>query len=1314
MMATQKRVMRLDRFSMKWKLAIGATALSIVLIWIVSLMQAHYLQEDLRESIAAQQFTLVREVAHEVDAKLNSSLLALERSAATMPESILDDPARFRDHYASRPAMLILFDDLILIGIDGIVQSDFPKVPGRVGVSVVDRKFFIDLLANNRPVIGEPVLSKVLKEPIVSMAAPIRYADGRLRGMLVGTIRLQADNFLGHMSDAKVGATGYFLILTSGSRPVYVVHPDKSRILKERPENANPSTTRALGGFEGTLEDTNSKGLHALFSYRHISSTGWLVTSVLPIAEAYAPVERARQRTAAVAILLALVVTPILWLCVWRLFAPLTLLLSSINALRSMRGERPAGSTRRDEFSRLQHAFDQLMAEREDAEKRLRHSEYLIRNTTDNLPALVCYIDRHHCFRFNNKTYEKWLKKPLAEITGKPVEAVYGSTIYPRLKSHLDRALDGETVKFDVDFRGRDGRLHFVQGTYRPEFDESGVVQGVFGLISDVTLLKEAEARLAREHDHLAAIIRGTNAGTWEWNIASGEARVNARWGEILGYTLDELAPVTIDTWISRTHPVDRKVVSRHLREHFSGEREHHEFEARMRHKDGSWIWVLGYGQVSERDAAQRPLMMHGVHLDISARKRAEEALRFSQRALQRTSDVAGVGGWEIDLATQEITWSDETCRLHDVEPGHRPDMERAIAFYEPEARPLVEHAVQQGIDQGTPWDLELPLRSATGRRFWARVVGAAEFENGVAVRLVGAFQDVTARKSIEHQLVENRQLLQTTLDSIGDAVITTDIHGFVRWLNPVAERMTGWTKDEASGQPLARVFVILNEETRMAAPDPVAACISQGKIVGLANKTLLLSRNGDEFAIEDSASPIVDPSGDLHGVVLVFHDVSEQRRLSHEMTHRATHDPLTGLVNRAEFEARLDRLARALQFDDRGNSLLFIDLDQFKIVNDACGHTAGDQLLKQVSGLMRDCVRGRDTVARLGGDEFGIILEHCNVAQAEQIAQKLCDLMEDFRFTHDGRRFRVGTSIGLVPFDTRWRTVAAAMQAADAACYAAKDAGRNRVHLWVDSDAGLAARHGDMQWVSRLELALDENRFELYGQRIEAIDGASSGLHCEVLLRLVEPDGTLVLPGVFLPAAERFHLATRIDRWVVQQVFSQMESDPDFEEQIGMIAINLSGHSIGDRAFHRTVIEQIRAASFDVRKLCFEITETVAVTNFADAKKFIDEVRAMGVKVSLDDFGAGASSFGYLKHLPVDFLKIDGQFITDLLDDALDDAAVRCFREVARVVGVVTIAEFVERQEIRELLGAIGIDMAQGYLIHRPEPLRSLTPHFA
>jgi EAL domain-containing protein (putative c-di-GMP-specific phosphodiesterase class I) len=318
---------------------------------------------------------------------------------------------------------------------------------------------------------------------------------------------------------------------------------------------------------------------------------------------------------------------------------------------------------------------------------------------------------------------------------------------------------------------------------------------------------------------------------------------------------------------------------------------------------------------------------------------------------------------------------------------------------------------------------------------------------------------------------------------------------------------------------------------------------------------------------------------------------------------------------------------------------------------------------------------------------------------------------MEEFRFQHDGRRYRVGASIGLVPVDHRWSTTSAILQAADTSCYAAKEAGRNRVHAWFDTDQAMRARQGQMQWVSRIEQALDENHFELYAQRIVPVSQNAQGLHCEVLLRLREADGAIIGPGAFLPAVERFHMASRVDRWVIRHVFDHLTDCGAAAQGVELIALNLSGQSIGDRAFLREITQWIHDAHFDVRKICFEITETAAITNLVDAKAFIEEVRGMGVKVALDDFGAGASSFGYLKNLPVDFLKIDGHFITGLLDDALDNAAVRCFHEISRVVGVQTIAEFVERKEVLDALGVIGIDYAQGYLMHRPEPLSVVVP---
>ena len=841
------------------------------------------------------------------------------------------------------------------------------------------------------------------------------------------------------------------------------------------------------------------------------------------------------------------------------------------------------------------------------------------------------------------------------------------------------------------------------------ERDGTGQPLRSMTVMQNVTQRLLAERALSNERVRLASIIEGTGAGTWEWNFQTGEARFNEPWAAMVGYSLSELAPTSVQTWLGLSHPEDllhsREVLDRHL----SGELPSYTCEARMRHRDGRWVWVLSRGRVLTWTPDGKPEWLFGTHLDINERRLQDEALRKSEQLLNRTGQVAGVGGWELDLATGALIWSTQTRRIHGVAPDYVPVLSEAINFYAPEARPLIQAAVEQAMAAGEGWDLELPLIQATGQRIWVRAVGAAEFDGGQPARLVGTFQDITAIRTVTAELAAQHELLRVTLHSIGDAVITTDATGAVTWLNPVAERMTGWLNREAKGRPVGQVFHIVNEETRAPTENPVAICLQQGKLAGLANHTVLISRNGEEFGIEDSAAPILNDRGDLLGVVLVFHDVTEQRRLSGEMSYRATHDALTGLVNRAEFETRLRRTLHKAHEDRSEHALLFIDLDQFKLVNDACGHSVGDQLLQQVAKLLNEAVRARDTLARLGGDEFAVILEHCSAEQALRVGQKICDRMDDFRFMHDERRFRIGTSIGLVPVDKRWGTTAALMQAADTSCYAAKEAGRNRVHAWFDTDQAMRARHGEMQWAARLEQALDENRFALYAQRIEALGANSHGLYAEVLLRMIDSDGSLVQPGAFLPAAERFHFATHIDRWVLRRAIDTLRSLADLSA-IGTLCVNLSGQSIGDRAFHRQAIDILKEAGTEVcRRLCLEITETAAVTNMADANVFIDQVRALGVRIALDDFGAGASSFGYLKNLKVDLIKIDGQFIRNLIDNPLDAAAVRCCVDVARVVGVKTVAEFVDRTEVLDRVREIGIDFAQGYLLHRPEPIEAV-----
>jgi diguanylate cyclase (GGDEF)-like protein/PAS domain S-box-containing protein len=574
---------------------------------------------------------------------------------------------------------------------------------------------------------------------------------------------------------------------------------------------------------------------------------------------------------------------------------------------------------------------------------------------------------------------------------------------------------------------------------------------------------------------------------------------------------------------------------------------------------------------------------------------------------------------------------------------------------------------------------------------------------------MLGVNWDVTSLRSLTSELAEKHELLHVTLQSIDDAVITADTDGLVTWLNPSAEKLTGWSCADALNKPLEMIYRIVHEQTRFHLDNPATECLRFGKRVGQNRNTVLLSQAGVEYGIEDSAAPICDAEKQMLGVVLVFRDVTEQRRLTSEMTYRATHDELTDVLNRSEFEARLEQCLYSVHREPGRHALLFIDLDQFKLVNDACGHTAGDQLLQQMAGLLTQSLREGDTLARLGGDEFGVILHHCSARMGKDIAQDICDRMDDFRFSYGERRFRIGTSIGLVPLDSRWDNTAAIMQAADTSCYAAKEAGRNRVHVWFDTDKEMRDRRGHMQWATRLEQSLDEGRFELYAQRLESLHQPGVLLDAEVLLRLRDDTGAIILPGAFLPAAERFHLATRIDRWVLQQSILTLAGTEDLS-RIGKLWINLSGQSIGDRVFHKDAIQMLRSAGHAIcERICLEITETAAVTNIADAANFIGNLRELGVNTALDDFGAGASSFGYLKSLKVDMLKIDGQFITRVLEDPLDEAAVRCFVDVANVVGLQTVAEHVQSAEVLERLREIGVDYAQGFLLHEPEPIDQL-----
>ena len=609
-------------------------------------------------------------------------------------------------------------------------------------------------------------------------------------------------------------------------------------------------------------------------------------------------------------------------------------------------------------------------------------------------------------------------------------------------------------------------------------------------------------------------------------------------------------------------------------------------------------------------------------------------------------------------------------------------------------------------------------------------------------VSFIVVARDITVRRQAQQSLLLEKERLRVTLHSIGDGVITTDIHGVVTYLNPVAEHLTGWSSLEAEGQRIGTVFQIVHQKTGYLAPSPVDFVLSTGSVGGLANDTMLLRRNGSQVAIEDSASAIRDSEGTIVGVVLVFHDVSHAREIALQMSHQATHDVLTDLINRREFEHQVLTTLSGEGLQDKGHVLLYLDLDQFKVVNDTSGHIAGDELLRQVASVLRSKLRDHDQLARLGGDEFGVLLRNCPVDAGMRIADSLRQAIGELGFSWNDRPHAIGASIGVVPF-MAGGSLTDLLSAADAACYVAKDKGRDRIHLHQVDDADIVQRAAEMDWASRIRAALAEDRFVLFGQQIVPIaahdtpahldQGASKQArlqdgsrevardpspHYEVLVRMLDEAGELVPPMAFIPAAERYGLMPAIDRWVLEASLACLSATCDNLHMGTKLSINLSGKTLGDDTFIEFVEAAFRRHRIAYPQVCFEITETAAIANLAQAGQFINWFRQHGCQFALDDFGSGMSSFGYLKHLRVDSIKIDGGFVKDLLDDAVDEAMVVAINNIGHALGLQTVAEFVEHDAILTRLQQLGVDHVQGYGVHVPQRLRSLlgvtsvTPH--
>ena len=817
---------------------------------------------------------------------------------------------------------------------------------------------------------------------------------------------------------------------------------------------------------------------------------------------------------------------------------------------------------------------------------------------------------------------------------------------------------------------------------------------------------------LERDNDRLERELRAyqsyfghaqhiADLGSWELDLRSGELiwsdEAYAMFGIDYGKKLSKQLVLSNIYWEDRQPYI--RALEDALRQRRSLDR-----EFRVLLPDGD-LRVLHDTAELMLDEEGQPERMLGVMCDISGRVNAEKKSENASLEFNRIMNSMQDSYYRADPAgrlTQVyrsmenlLGYSQEECM------GMRIADLYAVASH---GQSFLQDLHIQG---GSLHNYEIQMLHKNGKRVW--VSANAQFirdEKGNTIGIEGTVRDISELRQAREALHQEKELALVTLQSIGDGVITTDATGRIQYLNPSAEKLLGIETEQAMAQHYREVLKLVDEMSGESLDDLVQLCLGLDAGAAHAGEGVLLREDGSRYHLKVTVAPMHDHYGLVVGAVLVLHDITEVMGMARQLSYQASHDMLTGLYNRRVFEKRVDEAIRGAYEKQDSHALLYMDLDQFKVVNDTCGHKAGDELLQQLATLMREKVRDSDILARLGGDEFGLLLEHCPLSKAEAIAESLRSAIRDFRFIWEDKAFDVGVSIGVVAIESNSGNMAYVLAAADAACYIAKDNGRNRLHVYQPDDEAIVQHHGQMQWVHRLASAFDSDSFELHAQPIAHVAGDRVVSHYEILLRMRDESGKIIPPGAFIPAAERYNMMPTVDRWVIRRTLEMLR---DAQGQLAFppveCAINLSGQSLTDDHFLEYVVDLFDETGVPCENISFEVTETAAVANLSRATRFIRILRGMGCSFALDDFGAGLSSFGYLKSLPIDYLKIDGGFVRDMVRDPVNRAMVESINEIGHIMGLKTIGEYAEDESVLLALEKARVDFAQGYGIGAARP---------
>lgn len=944
--------------------------------------------------------------------------------------------------------------------------------------------------------------------------------------------------------------------------------------------------------------------------------------------------------------------------------------------------------------------------ERKQAEEKLQASEKQLKEAQR--------ISKLGFWNWDIKNNKLFWSDELYRIVGfkkKGFEATFEAfldMVHPEDKVYMQERVnktlnDGADYNFDHRIVLPDGEIRYLHEQAEVTRDDNGNPVRMFGTALDITERKQAEQTLRKSEDLLR---RYFDAGLVGMSIATADKtwlHVNDAYCKMLGYSQEELQALS---WQDLTHPDDLAASYVVHEQIVAGEINHYSIDKRYIRKNGEIIYCTLSAECFRNEDGTLDSIV-GFVQDITDRKLAEQALRKSKEQLQLALEGADMATWELVINTGENIHSERWATMRGYNPDEAMiDFQTWTQHLHPQDKQRVLTDWADHLAGKIPaFECEYRLSIKTGGWMWVMDRGRIlDFDAmGKPLRAAGTVVDITELK----QATEEIHKLSLSVKHSPNIVIITDKDTRIEYVNPKFTEITGYTEQEALGQ---KPSLIASMETPAETYENLWETILAGK--EWRGELLNKKKNGELYWSSQIIFPIMDADGVINNYVSLHDDITEARIVSDQLSFQATHDLLTGLINRHEFEQRLQRALINAQEKDAEHVMCFLDLDQFKVINDTSGHVAGDELLRQLGSLLSESIRQRDTIARLGGDEFGILMEHCPLHKALHVAEDIRSTIEGFRFEWEGKTHSIGVSIGIAPISMSSQDITEIMKQADSACYAAKDAGRNRIHVYRDDDSALAQRRGEIRWVPEIHAALMEDRFMLYAQPIVAVASSKQiNNRYEILIRMKNTDGELINPGAFLPAAERYNLSTRIDLWVIEHVFQWLANNPGHAENIDSLSVNLSGTSLGDKPLLKYIIEQFEASKLAPAKITFEVTETATISNLAQATFFISELREFGCHFALDDFGSGLSSFAYLKNLPIDALKIDGMFVRDMVQDKTDYAMVKMINELGHIMGMQTIAEFVEDDLIFQKLKDIGVDYAQGYHLGKPQPLEMWMP---